>query len=204
MSTAPAVFSIVLTGGIAAGKTAVSDHFAHLGVPIIDTDLIARQVVEPGQPALATIARMFGAEFIDSEGRLDRRKMREAIFSNPKLKQRLEKLLHPLIAAEALRQVQDLDEPYCILVIPLYAESGRYPWVDRVLVVDTEEEIQIKRVMARDRISRAQAVAILGAQSARSDRLALADDVLTNTGSLAGLKRQVEELHRKYLEFALR
>ncbi len=204
MSTAPDVFTIVLTGGIAAGKTAVSDHFAHLGVPIIDTDLIARQIVEPGQTALATIVRTFGAEFIDSEGRLNRRKMREAIFSNPELKTRLENILHPLIVAEALRQVQGLEEPYCILVIPLFAESGRYPWVDRVLVVDAEEEIQIKRVMARDRISREQAVAILGAQSTRYNRLALADDVLTNNGSLAGLKTQVEELHRKYLGFALR
>jgi len=194
------VITIVLTGGIASGKTAVSDCFARLGVPVIDTDLIAREVVEPGQPALDRIVEIFGDDFLNSEVRLDRQKMRQAIFSDPNQKALLESILHPLIAEEVARHVKELDSPYCILVIPLYAPSSAYAWIDRVLVVDVEEEVQIERVMARDQINRNQAKSILSVQTSRQDRLALADDIIDNSGRLVELQDKVATLHSKYLK----
>jgi dephospho-CoA kinase len=193
---------VILTGGIASGKTAVSDRFAHLGVPIIDTDVIARELVQPGQPALAAIVHDFGSEVVDAGGALDRKRMRKLIFTNPDCKRRLEAILHPAIGAEVQRRIAALDAPYCILVVPLLAESGRYAWADRVLVVDVDEETQIARVMARDRSSRAQAQAILGAQASRQQRLALADDVIDNQGSLEQLDQAVAALHARYLRLA--
>ena len=197
------MITIVLTGGIASGKTAVSDRFARLGVPVIDTDLIAREVVEPGQPALDRIAEKFGNDFLTAEGQLDRQKMRQAIFSDPDQKSRLEAILHPPIAEEVRRRVAELSSPYCILVIPLYAQSSAYTWIDRVLVVDVIEEVQIERVIARDQISRNQAKSILSAQTNRQDRLALAHDVIDNSGNLGELQDKVEALHKKYLKLAL-
>jgi len=191
-----------MTGGIASGKSAAANHFARLGVPIIDTDCIAHKLVEPGQPALREIAQEFGVDYLDTEGRLDRRKMRDAIFKNATLKVRLESILHPLIAAEALRQIQLVEAPYCIVVIPLYAESARWSWVNRVLVVDVAESVQIERVMARDGISKLQALAIIGAQSSRERRLELADDVIENGSTIEELYQQVERLHLKFLELA--
>jgi len=199
----PDIFTVVLTGGIASGKTAVSDFFARLGVPVVDTDLIAREAVEPGRPALNRIVEMFGEEFLDPQGQLDRQKMRLAIFSDPAQKARLEAILHPLIATQVIRRVETLDSRYCILVIPLYTQSSAYAWIDRVLVVDVSEEAQIQRVIARDQISRKQAQSILRAQISRQQRLALADDIVENSGSLNELKDKVEELHRKYLGLAL-
>lgn len=198
----PEVFTVVLTGGIASGKTAVSDRFARLGVPVIDTDRIAREVVEPGQPALDEIRQAFGAEYLDQTGRLDRKKMRQAIFSDPSRKARLEGILHPRIAREALRQIAAVDFPYCLLVIPLYAESARWSWIDRVLVVDAAESVQVERVMRRDGVDRRHAEAILAAQAGRARRLELADEVIDNSGSLHDLDRQVEALHEKYLGLA--
>ena len=195
----PSTFTIVLTGGIASGKTTVSERFAALGVPIIDTDRIARELVEPGRPALREIEREFGQGFLDDEGRLDRRKMRQAIFAEPRLKHRLEAILHPRIATEARRQVELASGPYCLVVIPLYAESARWQWIDRVLVVDAEESTQTERVMNRDGIDRDQVQAILHAQADRSERIALADDVIDNSGKLEDLQAKVEMLHAKYL-----
>ena len=192
------VFTVVLTGGIASGKTTVSDGFRKRGVPVIDTDVIARQLVEPGQPALERIAEAFGTAILDSNGALDRRKMREAIFSDPDKKAQLEGLLHPMIAEEVLKRTSEASGHYCILVIPLYAESASYGWVDRVLVVDVDEELQISRVMLRDQVRREQAEAILDAQASRTERLALADDVIRNDGSLADLESKIEALHKKY------
>jgi len=192
------VFTVVLTGGIASGKTAVSESFRQLGIPVIDTDVIARELVQPGTPALTQISAEFGAGYLDSDGRLDRRKMRDAIFSSPQKKSRLEAILHPLIGAEVRGRIEQLDSPYCILVVPLYTESKSYRWVDRVLVVDVGEEVQIQRVMKRDRASREQAEAILQAQSDRQDRLALADDVIDNSGSFSELQKKVETLHQHY------
>jgi dephospho-CoA kinase len=172
-------------------------------MPVIDSDLIARELVEPGQPALARITEVFGIDSLSPEGRLDRRKMRQAIFSSPEQKTRLEAILHPLIAKEMLQRVEELDTSYCILAIPLYTESSGYTWIDRVLVVDVREEIQINRVMARDQISRQQAQSILNAQISRQNRLALADDVIDNSGGLAELQDKVKTLHEKYLKLAI-
>lgn len=196
------VFTVVLTGGIASGKTAVSDRFAALGAPIIDTDLIAREVVEPGQAALKEIAERIGPEYLAPDGRLDRRKMREAIFADPAIKHRLESILHPRIARAVRERVEAQTYPYCLLVIPLYSESGSYEWVDRVLVVDVSEETQVERVMQRDRISRDEARAILAAQATREERLALADDVLDNSGNIEQLQEKVARLHAQYLRLA--
>lgn len=204
MTRSAGIFTVVLTGGIASGKSAVSACFEALGTPVVDTDVIAREIVQPGSPALQRIADEFGAEFLDSEGGLDRRKMRKAIFSDPHLKSRLEAILHPPIGDEVKRQVRQLDSPYCIIVIPLYAESSSYDWINRVLVVDVGEEEQIRRVMGRDRISRAQAQAILRSQASRNMRLALADDVLDNSSSLSQLAVEVGKLHEKYLALAAR
>ncbi|MEE4216015.1 MAG: dephospho-CoA kinase [Xanthomonadales bacterium] len=203
-SPAPAErpFVVVLTGGIASGKTAASDHFASLGVPVIDTDIIARELVEPGQAALQRIKYELGPGFLDSSGRLDRDRMRKAIFANSNLKARLESILHPLIAEEAERRLANLNTPYCILVIPLYAESARWSFVDHVVVVDVDEETQIERVMIRDGIDRPQARAILDAQSSRVDRLALAHDVIDNTGTLQKLQEQVDVIHERILASA--
>jgi dephospho-CoA kinase len=191
------IFVVVLTGGIASGKTAVSDFFARRGVPIIDTDVIAHEIVEPGQPALQQIRNEFGQEFIDGDGRLDRRKMRNAIFSNPELKQKLEEILHPAISTEASRRIARLEEKWCILVVPLLVESGLFPWIDRVLVVDAKKSVQIERVMARDRINRQQAQSILDAQASRQQRLSLADDIIENNGTLTQLEAAVDQLFLK-------
>jgi dephospho-CoA kinase len=195
-------FVVVLTGGIASGKTAVSDLFAQRGVPVIDTDRIAHEIVEPGRPALKRIARTFGLEFLGADGRLDRKKMRNAIFSSPQQKNRLESILHPVIASEVDQRIAQVDQPWCILVIPLLAQTGLFSWIDRVLVVDVEESVQMERVMARDKISRKQAQSILDAQTSRKQRLALADDVLDNSESLEQLEIKVDKLYRKYSALA--
>jgi dephospho-CoA kinase len=196
------VFTVVLTGGIASGKTAVSHLFEELGVPVIDTDRIARELVEPRMPALKAIVKAFGAECLDPGGGLDRRKMRSVIFSDPAAKSRLEAILHPLIGAEVLRRISKLEAAYCIVVIPLFAESSAYTWIDRVLVVDAQEDTQIARVMERDGIDRSLAESILASQASRPDRLALADDVIVNEGTLEELTERVQELHLAYLRLA--
>jgi len=197
-------FVVVLTGGIASGKSAVSERFERLGVPIVDTDEIARELVRPGRPALAAIVSAFGQGILDEKGRLDRRQLREIIFADPESRRRLEAILHPAIGAEAERRILAQDAEYCMLVVPLLAESGRYRWADRVLVVDVNEETQIARLQQRDRVSRAQAEAALKAQSGRRRRLELADDVIGNEGGLEELDRAVSELHNKYTALAER
>jgi len=193
---------VVLTGGIASGKTAVSERFARLGVPVVDTDVIARELVQPSQPALNAIVDEFGEEVLDEHGRLDRRRMREIIFRDPDSKKRLEAILHPSIGARAMERILSLDCNYCILVVPLLAESGRYQWADRVLVVDVDEETQITRLEVRDTVSREQAETALMAQSSRQQRLKLADDVIENNGSLRALDLAVLALHEKYSALA--
>jgi len=195
-------YRVALTGGIASGKSTVADLFAALSVPVIDTDVIARQVVEPGQPALAKIAATFGPDVLDADGRLDRRRMRERIFADPDAKRRLEAILHPAIRAEMEQQSMAAQGPYQVLVIPLLTEGGRRDHVDRVLLVDVPEELQIQRLMMRDGVSHEQAQASLNAQATRAQRLALADDVIRNTGRVDGLREQVAELHGKYLRLA--
>jgi dephospho-CoA kinase len=200
MSARP--FRVALTGGIASGKSTVADMFAALGVPVIDTDVIAREVVEPGRPALAQVAAAFGSDVLDADGRLDRKRMRERIFADADARRRLEAILHPAIRAEMERQSQAAGGPYQVLVIPLLAEGGRRDHVDRVLLVDVPEELQIQRVMWRDGVSHDAAQASLNAQATRAQRLAMADDVLRNTGRVDDLSEQVAQLHQQFLRLA--
>lgn len=195
-------FRVALTGGIASGKSTVAGLFAELGVPLIDTDVIARAVVEPGQPALAAVVGAFGPEVLDADGRLDRRRMRERIFADPAARQRLQAILHPAIRAEMERQSRAAGGPYQVLVIPLLTEGGRRDHVDRVLLVDVPEELQVQRLMMRDGVTQAQAEASLDAQATRAARIAMADDILRNTGRVAELRAAVAELHAKYLALA--
>ncbi|NJD32338.1 MAG: dephospho-CoA kinase [Gammaproteobacteria bacterium] len=195
-------FRVALTGGIASGKSTVANLFAALGVPVIDTDVIAREVVEPGRPALAQVIATFGADVLDADGHLDRRRMRERIFGDPGAKRRLESILHPAIRTEMERQSQAAQGPYQVLVIPLLTEGGSRDHVDRVLLVDVPEELQVQRLMWRDGVSHDQAQASLNAQANRAQRLAMADDVIRNTGRVDDLREQVAALHEKYLESA--
>lgn len=198
----PAPFRVALTGGIASGKSTVADLFAALGVPVIDTDVIAREVVEPGQPALAEVVAAFGAGALDASGRIDRRRMRERIFADPDARHRLQAILHPAIRAEMARQSLNAGGPYQVLVIPLLAEGGRRDHVDRVLLVDVPEELQVQRLMQRDGVTRQQAEASLGAQASRAARLKLADDVISNTGAADELRTAVAGLDLKYRQLA--
>jgi dephospho-CoA kinase len=202
MTAEPSPFRVALTGGIASGKTTVANLFAELGVPLIDTDVIARQVVEPGHPALTEVVQAFGPGVLDAEGRLDRRRMRERIFSDPAAKQRLEAILHPAIRVEMEHQSRAAGGPYQVLVIPLLTEGRRRDHVDRVLLVDVPEELQVQRLMMRDGVTHPQAEASLSAQATRAERLALADDVVRNTGRVDELRESVAQLHQKYLALA--
>jgi dephospho-CoA kinase len=192
---------VVLTGGIASGKTAASDRFAQLGAPVIDTDRIARDVVEPGSDGLAAVEREFGAAIV-KDGALDRAALRERIFDDADARKRLESILHPRIADEARRRIAEVDAPYAILVVPLLIESGLFGDADRVLVVDVPEDVQIQRLMERDGIAFDRAEAALAAQASRGQRLARADDIIVNTGSLADLAAEVDRLHVAYRELA--
>jgi len=189
---------IALTGGIASGKSAVAEEFAKLGVPVLDTDQIARDVVTPGMPALDQLVAEFGREILDANGGLNRAHLRERVFSDPEQRRKLEAIMHPAIRAELARRSAAADGDYQVHVIPLLVETGRAEAYDRVLVVDCPEEAQIARLLARDGISREQAEGILAAQVSREERLNAAHDVIENTGTLADLQRFVQTLHRNY------
>ncbi|WP_129781546.1 dephospho-CoA kinase [Peristeroidobacter soli] len=189
---------IGLTGGIASGKSAVAELFAKLGTPVLDTDQIARDVVEPGTPTLARLVAEFGSDILDASGRLDRARMRARVFADPEQRKRLEAITHPAIREELTARAQRAQGPYQVHVIPLLVESGRADLYDRVLLVDTSEEDQLKRLLARDGSSEEQARQILAAQASREDRLDAADDVIVNTGTLQDLHEFVQTLHRNY------
>ncbi len=196
------ILHIGLTGGIASGKSTVAKLFGALGVPIIDTDQIARDVVEPGQPPLERLVERFGKGILTPDGHLDRPKLREIVFSDPKARTDLEALTHPAIgtAVEALSAAAG--GPYQILVIPLLVEKGLGTRVERVLVVDCPQELQIQRLQVRDGSTLEQAQAILNAQTSRAARLKAAHDVIRNESDIASLRDQVSALHRRYLELA--
>lgn len=189
---------IGLTGGIGSGKSTVADMFAGLGVPIIDMDRIARQTVEPGQPALEQITQMFGKDLIGPDGQLNRQRLSTIIFDSAEKRHQLEAILHPIIRKETEQQLAMLEAPYCIVVIPLLLESGLHSLIDRILVVDAPESVQITRTMQRDNISATQAEKILATQVDRQSRLSAADDIINNSGELSELRHQVEHLDQQY------
>jgi dephospho-CoA kinase len=195
--------TVALTGGIAVGKSVVERRFMQLGAAVLDADTAARGVVEPGTDGLAAIVAAFGADVLDSQGRLDRPAMRKRIFNDPTARKTLEAIVHPRIRQWMIDHAILAIGPYVMLSIPLLAENiGHYRWVDRVLVVDVPEAIQLQRLMARDDVDEALANRILSSQATRPARLALADDVIDNSGPEAALDAQVAALHQKYLELA--
>ena len=197
-------FIIGLTGGVASGKSKVTRRFEALGVEVIDADVAARAVVEPGQPALARIAERFGAGMLLADGRLDRRQLRERVFADAQARRDLEAITHPAIRARVKAQAQAAPGPYAVVAVPLLAEAGRaaYPWMARVLVVDAPESLQHDRLMRRDGVDEALAARMIAAQASRTVRLAIADDVILNDGDPAHLDTAVAALHARYLAAA--
>jgi dephospho-CoA kinase len=196
-------YVVALTGGVASGKSAVARRFEALGVHVYDADVAAREVVAPREPALAEIEFVFGADVLNADGSLDRRAMRERVFADPEARRKLEGIIHPRVRAWLRRRVGMDRGPYCMLAIPLLAENREhYAWVDRVLLVDAPEALQIERLMQRDGMDREAAQRMLDAQSSRQQRLAIADDVIVNDGEEAALDARVAALHARYMELA--
>ena len=195
-------FTVALTGGIASGKSEAARRFAALGASVIDADVVARELVQPGTPALAEIAAAFGAQILDPNGSLERTEMRALIFGDAEARRRLEAILHPRVRAEMLVRTDAANGPYALLVIPLFVETAGYDWVDRVVVVDLPYELQLSRAIARDRMPPSLAEAMIDAQASREQRLAAADDVIDNSGTPDVLDTQIATLHACYLELA--
>ncbi|HSJ48059.1 MAG TPA: dephospho-CoA kinase [Gammaproteobacteria bacterium] len=193
---------IGLTGGIGSGKSTAAARFAEHGVPVIDTDVIARELVAPGQPALDAIVTRFGTDLLDGEGCLRREVLRERVFADPAARQELEALLHPLIRAESLRRIAALQTAYCIWVIPLLVETGAREDLDRVLLIDCPEALQRQRAQVRDGFDTATLDGILAAQASREQRRAMADDIIVNDGTPEALRQAVDERHAAYLALA--
>ncbi|MCC8463038.1 dephospho-CoA kinase [Photorhabdus bodei] len=195
-------YIIALTGGIGSGKTTIANAFAALGVPLVDADIIAREVVAPGTPALQTISEHFGHDILTPDGNLNRALLRQKIFTNNQEKQWVNQLLHPLIHQETRRQLEQITALYVIWVIPLLVENNLRHLADRILVVDVSPELQISRVATRDGISNQQVENILAAQASRSERLAYADDIISNHDNVQAIAPRVAELHQQYLKLA--
>lgn len=192
-----------LTGGIAAGKSTATAFFQERGVPVIDADEVARDVVAPGTPGLAAVVAAFGSQILQADGTLDRRRLREVVFAEPAERRRLEAILHPLIQAEIRARLQQVRGPYCILAVPLLIESAALrALVHRVLVIDVPVEVQLARLMQRDGMSAEQCQAMLAAQASRARRLEAADDVVDNATDIVALTHQLESVHTRYLELA--
>lgn len=193
---------IGLTGGIASGKTTVANFFADLGVPVIDTDLIARDVVSAGAPVLAEIRDVFGDAVFNEDGSLNRKAMRQLVFADADKRSKLEGILHPRIRAATMTKARAVTYPYTIIVVPLLVESQMRESFDRVLVVDCSEEVQLRRLMERDTENEEQARRMIAAQASRDERLAIADDVVRNDGDLADTRASVATLHAQYLDLS--
>lgn len=197
-------FIVGLTGGIGCGKTTVSNLFQAHGVPVIDADIVSRQVVQPGSPCLNAITEHFGADILLESGELNRSLLRQKVFSNTEEKAWLNNLLHPAIRQKILSELAEVQSAYAILVAPLLLENGLEQYVQRVLVIDVPESVQLKRTLARDNSSEQQVKAIMAAQLPRRERLQRADDVITNDSSEADLIPKVAALHQQYLQMAAR
>ena len=188
-----------LTGGIGSGKTTVSNRFEELGVTVIDADRLAHELTQAGQPAICAIVCEFGDTILTPNGELDRDRLRDIVFRAPEKRQSLERILHPQIRSEMARRIRDVNDPYCVLVIPLLAETGPHPLVDHVLVVDAPEHKRRLWLKSRSGLDDEQITAIFAAQASREQRLVIADDVVVNDEDLDALIRQVDALHQKYL-----
>jgi dephospho-CoA kinase len=189
---------IGLTGGLASGKSTVAARFAARGVPVIDTDVIARELVEPGQPALEKIRAAFGPDVLTTEGQLDRAWLKQQVFTDPAQRLRLEAILHPLIHQDVVSRLPALRGPYCLIIVPLLVESAQTYPLDRVLLVDVPEALQRHRAAARDGLNQELITTILASQTSRAQRLAIADDVIVNDTDLAHLDTEVARLHAIY------
>lgn len=195
-------YIVALTGGIGSGKTTVANEFAKLGVPLVDADIIARQVVEPNTPALISIQQHFGQNVLNHDGTLNRVFLRSVVFSEPKEKAWLNALLHPLIQQETQKKLQQVNYPYVLWVVPLLIENKISHLADRVLVVDVTREEQIERTIKRDDTNLEHVINILNAQASREERLSYADDIITNHTNNTELPNRVAELHKQYLALA--
>lgn len=193
---------IGLTGGIGSGKTAASDYLASKGICVVDADLAARIVVEPGQPALAAIRQRFGDDVIQADGALDRRALREIVFADSNARKDLEAITHPAIGAEIVRQLSASTSPYTLLVSPLLLESSQHKLANRILLIDVPEEIQLRRTATRDKVAEAQVRAIIAAQMSRDEKRRRADDIVINDSDLPSLHQQLDALHETYLKMA--
>lgn len=191
-----------ISGGIGSGKTTVTDLFAKYAIEVIDADVIAREVVEPGTPALEAIVAKFGESVLDESGRLHRAKLRTLVFEDVEVKNWLNQLLHPAIRQQMLLQTQQAKSAYCLLSVPLLVENKLYEEVDRVAIVDVDEQTQLQRTLLRDKTNEQQIRAIMRAQATRLQRLAVADDVIDNSGKTDDLGKQVAQLHKNYMFLA--
>jgi dephospho-CoA kinase len=189
-----------LTGGIGSGKSTIAERFADLGVPVIDTDRLARELVTPDQPAYDEIVEYFGNDCLLEDGSLDRAWLRQRIFSDPPAKQRLEAILHPRIRQRMQELVAEIRAPYCIVVIPLLLEARQADLVDRIVVVDVPEKVQIKRAAVRDSLPHHVILDIMATQATRETRLAAADDIIDNDTDPATLDKRIQELHMQFME----
>ncbi|AHE67406.1 dephospho-CoA kinase [Legionella oakridgensis] len=193
------MFCIGLTGNIGSGKSTVAALFAKLGIDVISADTIAKKLTQQGQPAFYKIIEHFGDTIKEESGNINRRQLRQLVFDKPKERQWLENLLHPLIRQEIAREINYCQSPYCIIEIPLLPDKKDYPYLDRILFIQADKEIQIARLIARDQCTRQEAQTILTTQAATEKHLQIADDVLINNGSLQQLKNQIETLHQRYI-----
>ncbi len=195
-------YVVGVTGGIGSGKSTVCALFERFDVPVVDADLVAREVVVPGSEGLAALRATFGTEILNADGTLDRDRLRSKVFADADALRQLEELLHPMIRARIAALLEAATAPYCLLCVPLLVEKGGYDWVDRILVIDCERAVQISRVMQRDDLTAADVDAIMQTQATRAQRLAAADDVIANNDVPDALGSQVESLHRRYLQLA--
>ncbi len=196
------MLTIALTGGIGSGKSEATKIFSSLGVPIVDLDIIAHQLTAEKQPLVIKIAEIFGQEYLSASGALDRTKMRQLVFANDQARKQLNEILHPAIYKEAIKQLQQYsNQPYVVLAIPLLEEDSIYATsIDRILVIDCEPEKQIERVKQRSQLTEREIHQIIEAQMPRQTRIKMADDLIENNGSIADLRRKIENLHQKYIK----
>ena len=195
----PPVLTIALTGGIGSGKTSVASIFKGLGVPIIDSDTISKEIILPGKPCFKDIVNEFGEEILTNEGIIDRYKLRDIIFSNDKARIKLENITHPIIFKNIDIQISLINYPYCLVIVPLLIETKSVKYFDKILLVDTHKNIQFERVSKRDSMSPTLLRKIIKIQATRSERLKYADDVIENNNEIEGLNEYINILHKKYL-----